>query len=141
MKHALSEDVLCNMCLVYDGDGRILVQMRTKKDWPGLTLPGGHVEKGEHLEDSIRREMKEETGLALGKVELMGVLEWDFPNVDHYLAFLYRCGDYSGTLKSSSEGDVFFIERKDIGKYPLSMDMDKILEIVLKDFPIKEGGR
>ena len=37
-----------NMCLIYHDD-MILVQERTKKDWPGLTFPGGHVEKGENF--------------------------------------------------------------------------------------------
>lgn len=132
MSHSKSSDILCNMCLVYREDGQILVQMRRKKDWPGLTLPGGHVEKGEHLEESVRREMKEETNLTLGRLELCGVLEWDFPDVDHYLAFLYRTKEYSGTLRPSKEGEVFFIDYRDVGKYPLSMDMDKILEMTLR---------
>ena len=138
MAHEKSLDILCNMCLVYRKDGQILVQMRHKSDWPGLTLPGGHVEKGEHLEESIRREMKEETNLTLGRLELCGVLEWDFPDVDHYLAFLYRTDEYQGELRSSQEGEVFFIDHREVGKYPLSLDMDKILEMTLKGlFPAK----
>lgn len=138
MAHEKSSDILCNMCLVYRKDGQILVQMRHKSDWPGLTLPGGHVEKGEHLEESIRREMKEETNLTLGRLELCGVLEWDFPDVDHYLAFLYRTDEYQGEPRSSREGEVFFIDHREVGKYPLSLDMDKILEMTLKGlFPAK----
>ena len=52
------------MCMVYKGD-KILVIDRVKSDWPGLSFPGGHVEKGETLEESVIREMKEETGLTL----------------------------------------------------------------------------
>ena len=52
------------MCLVYSGD-KILVQERNKKDWPGLTFPGGHVEKGENFIASVIREVKEETGLTI----------------------------------------------------------------------------
>ena len=37
--------VLTNMCMVYDDNGNILVQNRTKNTWPGITFPGGHVEK------------------------------------------------------------------------------------------------
>lgn len=33
------------LCMVYD-ENKILLQDRVKKDWRGLTFPGGHVEKG-----------------------------------------------------------------------------------------------
>ena len=36
-----------NMCMVTDGQGRLLVQDRVNPDWPGITFPGGHVEPGE----------------------------------------------------------------------------------------------
>lgn len=44
------ETELCNMCMITDGDGRVLVQERLSKPsnpWSGLTFPGGHVEPGE----------------------------------------------------------------------------------------------
>mgnify|MGYP003525365069 CR=1 FL=1 len=55
-----SKVILSNMCMIYNDKGEILVQMRTKKDWSGLTFPGGHVEDNETLIDSVIREMKEE---------------------------------------------------------------------------------
>lgn len=132
MAHEKSQDVLCNMCMVYTEDGKILVQMRHKKDWPGLTFPGGHVEKNETIEKSVKREIREETGLVLNSVEFCGFLEWPFPEIDHYIAFIYRSKDFTGEIHSSKEGEVFFIDRKDVDKYPQSMDMDKILAIALK---------
>jgi 8-oxo-dGTP diphosphatase len=50
------------LCLITDGD-RILLQNRTKNDWQGYTLPGGHVEPGESFVDAVIREVKKETGL------------------------------------------------------------------------------
>ena len=50
------------LCLITDGS-RLLLQNRTKNDWQGYTLPGGHVEPGESFVDAVIREMKEETGL------------------------------------------------------------------------------
>ncbi|MHA9737037.1 NUDIX domain-containing protein [Robinsoniella peoriensis] len=44
------------LCLIEDGD-RVLLQNRTKKDWQGYALPGGHVEQGESFVDAVIREM------------------------------------------------------------------------------------
>jgi ADP-ribose pyrophosphatase YjhB (NUDIX family) len=45
-------------------DGRVLVIHRRNPP-RGWALPGGFVEYGETVEDAVRREMKEETGLDL----------------------------------------------------------------------------
>ncbi len=54
---------LTNMCMIYDGAGRVVVQDKVGKNWGGITFPGGHVEKDESFVDSVIREVKEETGL------------------------------------------------------------------------------
>ena len=36
---------------------------RKKRDWPGITFPGGHIESGESFTDAVIREVQEETGL------------------------------------------------------------------------------
>ena len=73
--HTKELTIFTNMCLVYK-DNKILVQERTKSDWPGITLPGGHVEKGENFYDAIIREVKEETGLTLLNPVLCGIEEY-----------------------------------------------------------------
>ncbi len=53
--------------------GRVLLVRRGKPPSKGLwSLPGGALEAGERLEDGVRREVLEETGL---KVEPQGVCE------------------------------------------------------------------
>ena len=52
------------LCLLHDDD-RYLLQHRVKEDWKGYALPGGHIEAGESIVDSVVREIKEETGEAV----------------------------------------------------------------------------
>ena len=54
---------LTTMCMIYKDNGEFLVQDRIKNDWPGITFPGGKVEKDELITESCIREIKEETGL------------------------------------------------------------------------------
>lgn len=124
---------ITNMCLVYSGD-KILVQERNKKDWPGLTFPGGHVEKGENFIASVIREVEEETGLTIYDPLLCGMEEYKVDNNDErYLMLFYKTDKFEGELKSSKEGKVFWINKDDLLKYELSLDLDRIYKIMTDD--------
>ena len=127
MREVITRCILCNICRIEDGKGNILVQERTKKDWPGLNFPGGHVENKEPLDDSVRREIKEETGLCLGKVTFCGIREWPWRDDIRYFTFVYK--DFQGELKNSEEGKVFWIKKEDLFHYQCSQDLDKIFAI------------
>ena len=124
--------ILTNICLVYQGN-KILVIDRQKKDWPGLTFPGGHVEKDEDFNASVRREVKEETGLTIYKPILCGIEEFKTENEDRYLMLYYKTDRFKGKLKDSKEGKVFWIDRKDLKKHKLSLDLERILKIMESD--------
>lgn len=121
--------IISNMCMVYKGD-MILVINRTKSDWPGLSFPGGHLEENETLEESVVREMKEETGLEIKNPKLCAIKEWDWGNGVRYLGLLYKTNDFKGELKSSNEGEVFWINKKDINKYELSQDFLELFKMI-----------
>ena len=124
--------ILTNICLVYDKN-KILVINRKKKDWPGLTFPGGHIEKNENFNASVIREVKEETGLNIKKPILCGIEEFKTKDEDRYLMFYYKTNKFSGKLKSSNEGEVFWLDRKDLDKYKLSLDLKRILKVMESD--------
>ena len=124
--------ILTNICLVYKDD-EILVIDRKKKDWPGLTFPGGHVEKDEDFNSSVIREVKEETGLTIKNPILCGIEEFKTKKEDRYRMLYYKTNKFTGKIKRSKEGEVFWIKRKDLNKYKLSLDLKRILKVMESD--------
>ena len=125
--------ILTNMCMVYDGN-RILVQDRMNPDWSGITFPGGHIEPKESFVDSVIREVKEETGLTIKNVRLCGVKQFTHREEKYrYIVFFYKTNTYSGTLKSSDEGKVFWINKHDLKNYALADGFGSMFEIFDND--------
>ena len=124
--------ILTNICLIYKDD-EILVVDRKKEDWPGLTFPGGHVEKDEDFQASVIREVKEETGLTINRPILCGIEEFKTKEEDRYLMLYYKTDKFSGKIRSSKEGEVFWIRKEDMDKYKLSLDLKRIYKIMMSD--------
>lgn len=77
-----------SVLILYNKEGKMLLEHRaeTRKNYPGCwALFGGHLEEGEHPEETLRREIKEELGYTLSNP-----------------VFLYTQG-----LKTGSEKHVF----------------------------------
>lgn len=121
--------IFTNMCMVYDGAGNILVQNRRIPNWPGITFPGGHVEHGESFSGSVIREVKEETGLDIQRPVLCGVKQFQTKEDARYVVLFYKTDRFSGMLRSSEEGDVFWIKRSELETYSLADDFEKMLEV------------
>ena len=137
-----SEIELTNMCLICDGN-KVLVQ--EKVGTKGLVFPGGHVEEGESLLESVVREMKEETGLTIENPKVCGFKDWIQEDGTRYIVMLYKTHKFTGELKSSDEGRVFWIDRADINSANLIWNMKELLKIFDTDlyseffFKIKDG--
>lgn len=124
---------LTNMCMVYRGNEVLLQRRRPEHGWPGVTFPGGHVEPGESFTQSVIREVREETGLCISRPRLCGVKDWVNPDGSRYIVFLYKCGEFSGELKSSEEGEVFWANRSDLPGMNLSSGMEETFEVFFRD--------
>ena len=64
--------------VIYDDENKVLFLKRTNytKKYAGeWDLPGGHGHEGEEIEKTARRETREETGLSLGAIEKVEVIE------------------------------------------------------------------
>lgn len=128
-----TEIELTNMCLIYD-ENRILVEEKKGTRYHGgLVFPGGHVEPGESLRDSVIREMKEETGLTIKNPIPCGFKDWIQEDGTRYIVLLYKTNEFEGEICSSEEGKIFWLDRKDIPTANLIWNMRELLEIFESD--------
>lgn len=116
------------LCLIENGD-KILLQNRQKKNWRGYALPGGHVEPGESFIDAVIREMKEETGLTILDPRLAGVKQFPIEN-GRYVVLLFKATKWTGTVVSSEEGQMEWIEYGKISNVKTVDDFAEFLDVI-----------
>jgi len=124
-------------CVVFDNRRRVLLVRRGHPPFKGqYALPGGFVDVGETVEEACRRELLEETGLKVKRVELIGV--YSDPSRDPrghtcsvaYLARVGRANPKAGDDAAGAE----WVERW--SKVGVAFDHAKILrdaERMLRD--------
>ena len=126
--------VLTNLCLVEDLDnGKVVLQYRSPeryKKWSGYAFPGGHIEEGESLVESVIREVYEETGLTIADPKLVAVKDWPLDDGGRYIVFCYKATEFTGQLRSSEEGEVSWVEKDQLDQLDLSYDMLPLLEVM-----------
>ena len=105
--------------IVEDAQGRILMQQRS--DDGTWSYPGGRIEIDETVEDGARREVREECGLEVGKLRLLGVfsgkeLNHVYPNGNEVcgIDIVHVSSDYTGSLQCADG------EAKNMGFYPIN---------------------
>jgi ADP-ribose pyrophosphatase YjhB (NUDIX family) len=124
--------------IIVNENGQILLQSRADRDKWGL--PGGCQELGERFEDTVIREIKEETNLDVKEedLELIAVVSGEsrkneYPNGDVVInnTILYCVKKYSGELKWDSESKEmrFF----DLDNLPQNQNDPDLIEIYKKN--------
>jgi ADP-ribose pyrophosphatase len=93
--------------VMLDDNYKILLQKRKSTSYGMWGLPGGLMELGESAEDTARREVYEETGLTIGKLNLIDVFSGpDYflkvPNGDEFysVTVAYYTYDMSGKMEA-----------------------------------------
>lgn len=99
-------------------DNKYLLLLKASDRFGGgfWNAPGGKIESGESSEMAAAREVKEETGLLVNRLEKMGFLEFYFgveKRRPDWTAEVFLCKDFSGEQVESDEGRLeWFNEEK-----------------------------
>lgn len=101
------------LVFVFDDEGRVLLLKGAagKRLWANrYNGIGGHVEPGEDVLSSVRRELREEAGITTASLRLCGTLLVDTQSDVGIGIYVFR-GEYSGqTLAASSEGQLEWLD-------------------------------
>lgn len=117
-------------------EGKILL-VRSNKWKDKYVIIGGHIELGERIEDALRREVKEETGLEISSIRKIGTAEIlfdpDFHEKRHFISFDFLCQASSTEVILNHEAQSYvWVKPEDVLQYDLPSCTRKTLEICLK---------
>jgi len=110
------------------GDKYLLIHKKKKNSYGfgKMNGVGGHIEKGEEPFSSARREVLEETGLSINRLDLCAILFIDIGETPGIEVFVFRAENEGGQINQSDEG---VLEWK-------SLDELRSSEHVLDDVPM-----
>jgi len=107
--------------------GKILLEKRKNDPGKGKwSIPGGLVELGENVEQTVIREVEEETGLHVGKPEHIDVVDSITRDENGDIKYHFVIIDYfvelkGGTLKASSDAEELrWVAFDQVGEYDLT---------------------
>jgi ADP-ribose pyrophosphatase YjhB (NUDIX family) len=94
--------------IVFDGDSALLVERAGEPLAGWWSIPGGLLETGEKLEDAVRREVREETGLSVQIVFRFDIFERIMRDAEgraeyHYVLVDYVCRVTGGELVAGDD--------------------------------------
>jgi mutator protein MutT len=116
-------------------DGRALLIRRAGPPLQGeWSIPGGLLELGESLNQGVRRELAEETGLEVRVLDLIEVFERVFPDDDgrtkyHFVILDYLCEAVSGEARAASDvTDVAWAQEDELASYSLTPTATRVIK-------------
>jgi 8-oxo-dGTP diphosphatase len=116
-------------------NGKILLVERGKEPLKGYwSIPGGIVETGEKLEEGIRREVAEETGLDVEPYSVFEIFERIIPDAEgkpeyHYVLIDYLCRRVSGEPVAASDvSQVAWVAEQELRDYRLTEGTLDVIE-------------
>jgi len=94
-------------CLIFDCEGRILLQRRDDDNLWGN--PGGSMDSGETIYETVKREVLEETGLEVEELEIFNIYSGEeqhhiYPNGDecYFVNIIFKTNKFNGKLQENN---------------------------------------
>ena len=115
-------------------DGKYLIIRRAAEPDAGLwSVPGGLVDIGEKISDAAVREAKEETGLDVEIIDLLGVVDRIVREGSrikyHFIIADYLAEPKEGTLKPASDAlDARWVDPNELLNYDLTPTLIELLK-------------
>lgn len=119
---------------ILKSNNKLLMLKKPRRGW--YVAPGGKMEHGESIKDSVIREFREETGLTINDPELKGtftfVIREEERTVQEWMMFTFFCEQYDGELTDfCEEGELEWVPIEDVLKLPMAEGDRHIFEHVL----------
>ncbi|AWW30226.1 ADP-ribose pyrophosphatase [Echinicola strongylocentroti] len=130
--------------IIFNPKGEVLLCKSAK--WNDqYVIPGGHIEKGERMEDALVREVKEETGLDVFDLQLASVQESvnseHFSEKRHFIFIDYTCRTAQYDVVLNDEADEYaWVKPSDILDYDLGGFCRSFFEEWLKEHSVYRRG-
>jgi len=113
-------------------EGKIISMYRERQGDVFYTFPGGGIEKGETIEDCVKREVFEEFGIVIKPLKKVYICENQI-SISHYFLAEWVSGEFG-----TGEGEEFQ-ENNDNGKYvPMFINISDIPNLPLKPSEVAE---
>ena len=118
------------------GDEVLLIKgAPTKRLWANrYNGIGGHIERDEDIYSAAQREVREETGLEVESLRLVGLINIDGDQPTGIMLFVFAALSQSGDPIPSEEGSLEWIARDQLARIELVEDLPTILPRAL-DLP------
>ena len=121
---------------IFNSEGELLLIKSHK--WKGMyTIPGGHMEIGETLEQALKREVKEEAGIEINNIKLICILDY-MPDGDYwkkkqmiFINYLARTSSKKITLNEEAQ-EYLWIKPAQALKLPMGKETKSTIKNILE---------
>ena len=126
--------------VIIDRGRAVLIRRGSEPLLGEWSIPGGSIETGESIEEAVRRELREETGLEVRVLELIELFDRIYFQDEaaaqdkkkprfHYVIADYLCEIVGGEARAGSDvTDLAFAREEELGKFHLTEKATSVLK-------------